>query len=295
MFGIGGPELIVIIVLALILVGPDQLPKVVKTVGSGVRDLRRMANLAQAELRETVDDLVRDIEAEPEDLGPAEKARAEAQRRAAAALAAARARGADGPPAAIEPTANEPSSEGDAAAAEVAIGDGSAPTANAPPTPPSESKAQAAAPIPLAEARALAEDRVSKRREIGQLLAEEAARLQASRAKALADADHLGDAGLRGTAPGAATEAKAEAKSQATVADAMPAPAPQAAARPAAVVIEPPVDGAVPRGAPPARPGSLAAAIQRGEVQRADLPGAGTLGPARPTAPAPPAGDEDDA
>ncbi len=62
MFGIGGPELIVIVILALLLVGPDKLPQVVKTVGTGLRDLRRAANLAQSELRETMDELVREVD-----------------------------------------------------------------------------------------------------------------------------------------------------------------------------------------------------------------------------------------
>lgn len=64
MFGIGGPELVIILVLALLLVGPDKLPQVVRTVGTGLRDLRRAANLAQSELRETMDDLVREVDLE---------------------------------------------------------------------------------------------------------------------------------------------------------------------------------------------------------------------------------------
>ena len=62
MFGIGGPELIIIVLVALLFVGPEKLPTVVKTVSGGLRDLRRMANLAQAELTETVEDLVREVE-----------------------------------------------------------------------------------------------------------------------------------------------------------------------------------------------------------------------------------------
>ncbi|MCO4760165.1 MAG: twin-arginine translocase subunit TatB [Myxococcales bacterium] len=66
MFGIGGPELAVILVVALIFVGPEKLPKVARTVGAGLRDLRRAANLAQAELKETVDDLIREADLEDE-------------------------------------------------------------------------------------------------------------------------------------------------------------------------------------------------------------------------------------
>lgn len=64
MFGIGGPELAVILVVALIFVGPEKLPKVARTLGAGLRDLRRAANLTQAELKETVDDLIREADLE---------------------------------------------------------------------------------------------------------------------------------------------------------------------------------------------------------------------------------------
>ena len=62
MFGIGAPELVVILIIGLIFIGPEKLPQVAKTVGGGLRDLRRAANLAQAELRETVDDLIREAD-----------------------------------------------------------------------------------------------------------------------------------------------------------------------------------------------------------------------------------------
>jgi len=67
-FGIGGPELVVILLLLLLFVGPDKLPAVVKTVGSGVRDLRRAANLAQHELRQSMDELAREVESVQRDV-----------------------------------------------------------------------------------------------------------------------------------------------------------------------------------------------------------------------------------
>ncbi len=66
MFGIGGPELFVILLIALLFVGPDKLPQVAKTVGTGLRDLRRMANLTQAELQSAMNDLAREVERLPE-------------------------------------------------------------------------------------------------------------------------------------------------------------------------------------------------------------------------------------
>jgi Tat protein translocase TatB subunit len=64
LFGIGGPELIVILIVALLLVGPDKLPQVARTVGTGLRDLRRAANMAQSELRETMEELTREVDLE---------------------------------------------------------------------------------------------------------------------------------------------------------------------------------------------------------------------------------------
>lgn len=62
MFGIGGGELALIIIVLLIFVGPDKLPQVAKTVGTGLRDLRRAANLAQSELRQGMEELTREVQ-----------------------------------------------------------------------------------------------------------------------------------------------------------------------------------------------------------------------------------------
>ena len=41
MFGLSFGELVIIAVLALLLLGPDKLPEAAKTLGKGLRDLRR--------------------------------------------------------------------------------------------------------------------------------------------------------------------------------------------------------------------------------------------------------------
>jgi sec-independent protein translocase protein TatB len=58
MFGIGFGEMLIIAVILLIAVGPKQLPSLMKTVGKGMRDVRRAAE----DLRRStgIDELMRD-------------------------------------------------------------------------------------------------------------------------------------------------------------------------------------------------------------------------------------------
>ena len=60
MFGIGFGEMLIIAVVLLIAVGPKQLPQLMKTVGKGMRDVRRAAD----DLRRStgIDELLRDEE-----------------------------------------------------------------------------------------------------------------------------------------------------------------------------------------------------------------------------------------
>jgi sec-independent protein translocase protein TatB len=58
MFGIGAFELVVILVVALIAIGPDRMPGFMKTVGKGIKEVRRTTR----ELRSSVglDEVLRD-------------------------------------------------------------------------------------------------------------------------------------------------------------------------------------------------------------------------------------------
>lgn len=221
MFGIGGPELVVILVVALIFVGPDKLPQVARTLATGLRDLRRAANVAQAELKETVDDFMREVEADPPPATnvDAEAMRAEARRKAAEAVASARASAAEAASlaaagdndAASEPTPTEaaPLTEPtDAAATEVPRADAMA--ANAPPAPLDGAGVEAAPPTP--------ESRARRRRDLNDLLAEEAKRLESERGgSAEADAAFLATA--PGTRPRGTPSRKGSAAEQARRAD----------------------------------------------------------------------------
>ncbi len=52
MFGIGIPELLVILVVALIVLGPQRLPEAARALGKGLGELRRAASGLTDELRD---------------------------------------------------------------------------------------------------------------------------------------------------------------------------------------------------------------------------------------------------
>jgi sec-independent protein translocase protein TatB len=65
MFGIGLPELILIFALALIVVGPDKLPDLARSVAKGVMDLKKTANTLKESLSEhgnPLDDIKPELE-----------------------------------------------------------------------------------------------------------------------------------------------------------------------------------------------------------------------------------------
>lgn len=66
MFGIGLPELIVIMVVALLVVGPSKLPELAKSLGRAFSEFRRMAD----EVKETIEEEVADAEASQEERPP---------------------------------------------------------------------------------------------------------------------------------------------------------------------------------------------------------------------------------
>jgi sec-independent protein translocase protein TatB len=60
-FNIGGGELLVILVIALIVLGPEKLPDAVRRAGRIYGELRRMSSGFQAELRDAIDEPMKEI------------------------------------------------------------------------------------------------------------------------------------------------------------------------------------------------------------------------------------------
>jgi Sec-independent protein secretion pathway components len=66
MFGIGLPELIVIMVVALLVVGPSKLPELAKSLGRAFSEFKRMAD----EVKETIEEEVAGAEVSQEERPP---------------------------------------------------------------------------------------------------------------------------------------------------------------------------------------------------------------------------------
>lgn len=83
MFGIGGPELLIICVVALVVIGPKKLPEMLRSLGKGMAEFKRVGN----DVKSTLDAEVNKAESESrkrdvdEELAKrkAEKAKVEAE------------------------------------------------------------------------------------------------------------------------------------------------------------------------------------------------------------------------
>ena len=60
LFGIGLPELFLIMLLALVVIGPERLPEVASQVGRTVADLKRQANQLTSEFQSSLEDAARE-------------------------------------------------------------------------------------------------------------------------------------------------------------------------------------------------------------------------------------------
>ncbi len=74
MFNVGPGELLVILVVALIVLGPDKLPDAARKIGNVMGELRRMSAGFQEEIRSAMDapvQAVRSVTADPPSAPPA--------------------------------------------------------------------------------------------------------------------------------------------------------------------------------------------------------------------------------
>ena len=62
-FGIGGSEILVILVVALLFLGPYKLPEAAKTISKGIRDIKKQTRVLQEQIEndERVGGAIRDI------------------------------------------------------------------------------------------------------------------------------------------------------------------------------------------------------------------------------------------
>ena len=63
MFGIGGSEILVILVVALLFLGPDKLPDAAKTISKGIRDIKKQSRALQQTIEndEQIGGAIRDL------------------------------------------------------------------------------------------------------------------------------------------------------------------------------------------------------------------------------------------
>ena len=77
MLNVGTPELLVILLVALIVLGPNKLPGAARQVGRAVAEVRRMSSGFQAELRDAFQEPI-DGRATPGSAGNTDPARPDA-------------------------------------------------------------------------------------------------------------------------------------------------------------------------------------------------------------------------
>lgn len=68
MFGLGWPEVLALVVIALLVFGPEKLPQAAQQAGRWLRQLRNMANNAKADLQQHLGPEFRNFD--PADLNP---------------------------------------------------------------------------------------------------------------------------------------------------------------------------------------------------------------------------------
>src|SRR5262245_45779095 len=133
MFGMGGTEILVILIVALLFLGPDKLPEAAKKISKGIRDIKKQSRVLQQTIEddEHIGGAIRDLRSalrgeEPPAPRPKPPKQIEAPTPDAVPAIGAAAAAIAGDPAAIEAAAAEAKAEADAATASAAFATGEA-------------------------------------------------------------------------------------------------------------------------------------------------------------------------
>ena len=65
MFNVGGAELLIILIVALLVLGPTKLPEAARQMGKAMSEFRRMSSGFQAELRDALNEPIDTTPASP--------------------------------------------------------------------------------------------------------------------------------------------------------------------------------------------------------------------------------------